>query len=271
MSLEDSRFGLTSNTFKLISLVSCLTLFVGTAQGQDFFSDKIEGRVYSDDGDVAATHVLNTTTQRATITDNDGFFAIPARLNDTLVFSAVQYKRKEIVVTLSILESKLLLIPLEEALMELDEVVVTPYNLSGDISRDLSHLNIDPVVTSSTLGLPNAYVKPISKAERELYTATTGGGFIPLNPIINGISGRTKMLKNRIKRNEKYARTERVREFYVDSLYTTELKIPEDKIDDFLYFCEVDTVFQSLVDTHDRLAIWEFMRKKSLVYLENNE
>lgn len=249
-------------------LIPCCLLMAASAQGQDFFSEKLEGRVYSDDGDVAATHVLNMTTDRATITDSDGFFAISVHLNDTLVFSAVQYKRKEIVVNLSLLESKLLLIPLEEALTELDEVVVTPYNLSGDISRDLSNLDIEPVVTASTLGLPNAYVKPITKAERELYTATTGGGIVPLNPIINGISGRTKMLKNRIKRNETYARTERVREFYVDSLYTTELKIPKEKIDDFLYFCEVDADFQSLVDTHDRLAIWEFMRKKSLVYLE---
>ncbi|NNE75444.1 MAG: hypothetical protein HKN31_00020, partial [Pricia sp.] len=165
-------------------------------QAQNYFSEKLQGRVYSKDGDVAATHVLNTTTRRATITDNTGFFAIPAKLNDTLVFSAVQYKRKEIVVTLSVLESKLLLIPLEEALTELDEVVVTPYNLSGNISTDLKSLVIEPVVTTSTLGLPNAYVMPITKAQRELHTATTGGGIVPLFPIINGISGRTKMLKN---------------------------------------------------------------------------
>jgi len=237
---------------------------------QELFSGKLEGRVYSDDGDVAATHVLNTTTQRATITDVSGFFSIPVKLNDTLVFSAVQYKRKEIVITLNLLESKFLLIPLEEALNELDEVVVMPYSLSGDVSRDLNRIDKGSIVTASTLGLPNAHVRPITKAERELYTATTGGGIIPLFPIINGISGRTKMLKDRIKRNEKYARTERVREFYVDSLYTTELKIPETKVDDFLYFCEVDATFQAIVDTHDRLQIWEFMRKKSLVYRENN-
>ena len=246
-----------------------LAPFFGGAQ--DFFSDKIEGRVYSKDGDVAATHVLNLTTQRATITDVSGFFTIPAKLNDTIVFSAIQYKRKEIVVTLSLLESKLLLIPLEEALNELDEVVVMPYNLSGDISRDLNSMGAEPVVTASTLGLPNAYVKPVTKAERELYTATSGGGIIPLFPVINGITGRTKMLKDRIKRNEKYARTERVRAYYVDSLYTTELKIPESKVDEFLYFCEVDANFQAVVDTHDRLAIWEFLRKKSKVYRENNK
>ena len=241
-----------------------------SAQGQDYFSEKLEGRVYSKDGDVAATHVFNTTTERATITDNDGFFAIPARLNDTLVFSAVQYKRKEIVVTLSVLESKLLLIPLEEALTELDEVVVTPYSLSGDMTRDLSNLNIEPVVTASTLGLPNAYVKPISKAERELYAATSNP-IMSLDALMNTITGRKQLLKKRVERNKKYARTERVREFYVDSLYTTEFNIPQGKIDDFLYFCEGDQDFQSLVDTHNRLAIWEIMRKKSVVYLENND
>lgn len=250
-------------------LIPCCLLMAAWAQGQDYFSEKLEGRVYSDDGDVAATHVLNITTDRATITDSDGFFAIPARLNDTLVFSAVQYKRKQIIVTISLLESKLLLIPLEEALTELDEVVVTPYNLSGDMMRDLSNLTIEPVVTTSTLGLPNAYVKPISKAERELYAATANP-IMSLDPLINTITGRKKMLKKRVERNKRYARTERVRDFYVDSLYTTELKISKGKIDDFLYFCEVDPDFQSLVDTHNRLAIWAYMRKKSLVYLENN-
>lgn len=252
------------------SLLLGLVLITYSVRSQDSPPEKLEGRVYSKDGDVAATHVLNMTTQRATITDITGFFSIPVTLNDTLVFSAVQYKRKKIVITLSMLESKLLLIPLEEALNELDEVVVTPYNLSGDIVKDLESLTIDPVVTTSTLNLPNAYIKPITKAERELYAATANP-YMSFDPLINAITGRTKVLKKRVKRNAAYARTGRVREFYVDSLYTTELKIPEDKVDDFLYFCEVDVAFQAVVDTHDHLEIWEFLRKKSLVYRENNE
>ena len=252
------------------SLLLGLVLLTSSVRSQDVFSGKLEGRVYSEDGDVAATHVLNMTTQRATITDISGFFSIPVTLNDTLVFSAVQYKRKEIVVTSGMLESKLLLIPLEEFLTELDEVVVTPYNLTGDIVKDLGSLDIEPVVTTSTLDLPNAYVKPITKAERELYAATANP-YMSFDPLINAITGRTKMLKNRVERNAAYARTARVREFYVDSLYTTELKIPEDKVDDFLYFCEIDMAFQAVVDTHDHLEIWEFLRRKSLVYRKNNE
>jgi hypothetical protein len=227
--------------------------------------------VYSADGDVAATHVLNTTTKKATITDIDGFFTIQANLNDTLVFSAIQYKKKELIVTAEILAQKMLNISLEESLTVLDEVIVTPYNLSGDITKDLQIIKTEQVVTAQTIGLPNAYARVPSKAERELFEATSGGGLIPITPIINALSGRTKMLKKRIARNNLYSRTERVRAFYADSVYRIDLKIPEDKIDDLLYFCEVDTTFQYVVDSHDRLKIWDFIRRKSVVYRKNNE
>ncbi|MFS4469521.1 carboxypeptidase-like regulatory domain-containing protein [Maribacter sp. 2210JD10-5] len=242
--------------------------FLGTAQSVTV--KYLEGRVISKDGDVAATHVLNTTTQKATITDINGFFSIRVRLMDTLVFSAVQFKKKEIVVTQAIYESKNLSVPLEDALTELDEVVVTPYSLSGDIRKDLGTLAIEPVVTASTLGLPNAYVRVPTKAERELFEASTGGGILPLNPILNGISGRAKMLKKRVARNKLYDRTARVRNFYADSLYRTKLKIPETKTDDFFYFCEIDTAFQTVVDTHDLFKIWDYLERKSIAYRANN-
>ncbi|PIF01672.1 MAG: hypothetical protein CR994_00365 [Maribacter sp.] len=236
---------------------------------QNLPNKRIEGRVYSDNGDVAAIHVLNVTLKKASITDQDGFFTITARLNDTLVFSGVQYKRKSMCVTQSVLESKLLYIPMEEVLTQLDEVVVMPYNLTGDMATDLGRTIIDPVVTSSTLGLPNANIKLPTQAERELFAATANP-FMSFDPLINAISGRTKMLRQRLARNRKYERTQRVRTFYADSLYTIEFKIPQENIDDFMYFCEVDPAFQMLVDGHDRFKIWEFMRKKSFAYRENN-
>ena len=241
-----------------------------TLSAQTLFTKQIEGRVYSESGDVAATHVLNITADRASITDLNGFFSIIAKLNDTLVFSAIQFKRKTMVVTHSVLESKMLYVPLEDALTELDEVIVMPYNLTGDLTMDLDRMQIEPVITASTLGLPNAYVKLPTKAERELFAATANP-FMSFDPLINAITGRTKMLKERMAKNKKYNRTLRVRAFYADSLYRTEFKIPEDNIADFMYFCEVDPDFQTVVDTHDQLKIWEFMRGKSRTYRANND
>ena len=78
------------------------------------------------------------------------------------------------------------------------------------------------------------------------------------------------MLKNRVKVDNTYARTQRVQDFYVDSLFVVTLKIPSEKLDDFMYFCEVDEAFQETVDTHDKLKIWDFMVEKSRVYRKNN-
>lgn len=230
----------------------------------------LEGKVSSADGDVAATHVLNLSTKKATITDINGHFSIHVSINDTLQFSAIQFKKKTVVVTAKILDSKQIIIRLDDALEELDEVIVTPYSLTGDITKDILLISIDPVVTASTLGLPNAYVKKLAKAERELYAATANP-FMSFDPLINAITGRTKLLKKRVARNNLYSRTQRVRQFFPDSLYYQELGVPYGKLEDFFYYCEIDTTFQSIVDSHDILQIWEYMEKRSVQYRTNND
>jgi hypothetical protein len=238
---------------------------------QSPFTRNLEGRVLNKGVGIADVHVMNTSRNRATITDEAGNFTIGVNLGDTVLFSAVQFKRKTLEISVGMLESLRIEVPLEEFVNELDEVILRPYDLSGDLSKDMKQMKTGGVVTASTLGLPNAYVKPLSQAERMKHEATTGGGLVPLNPLLNAISGRTKYLKKRIATESKYARTDRVRAFYPDSLFVKELNIPESKIDDFMYYCEVDFTFSAVVDTHDHLKIWEYLKKKSALYLKNNE
>ena len=56
-------------------------------------------------GDKEGIHVFNKTFQKYTITDANGSFEIPARVNDTIVFSAIQYQLKQVVVTDDILKN----------------------------------------------------------------------------------------------------------------------------------------------------------------------
>jgi hypothetical protein len=93
----------------------------------------------------------------------------------------------------------------------------------------------------------------------------------PLDPIINAITGRTKMLKNRVKVDKTYLQTQQVQNYYADSLFVSTLKIPMEKIDDFMYFCEVDENFQTVLDSEDKLKLWDFMLEKSRAYRKNNQ
>ena len=58
----------------------------------------IEGTVYNDDSySIEGVHVLNITSNYNTITDSEGNFKIYANLNDEIIFSAIQFKRKKII------------------------------------------------------------------------------------------------------------------------------------------------------------------------------
>ncbi|MEM7487150.1 MAG: carboxypeptidase-like regulatory domain-containing protein [Bacteroidota bacterium] len=259
---------------KLFFLLLIATIFSISAQKSSV--KELKGKVYSKGRDVVGVVVQNITTKNAVITDMDGNFSITVQRNDTLVFSAVQFRRKILPVTEGILSTKFVTVLLEEFVNELKEVVVKPFDLSGDLGKDLGGLQLEKDVSAEALGLPNAHRKIPTQSERKLQQATFGKFNVamilspPLDPIINAITGRTKMLKNRVKVDEAYARTQRVQEFYIDSLFISTLKIPSGSIDDFMYFCEVDEQFQKAVDSKDRLQILDYLILKSRAYRENN-
>ena len=70
--------------------------------------------------DVDGIHIMNKTSSRFTISDADGTFTIPAKLNDTILFSGISYQTKEIVVTNFIIASKQMPVYLEELVNALD-------------------------------------------------------------------------------------------------------------------------------------------------------
>lgn len=263
--------------WKSNSLFLCFFLAFHLLSAQSYFIKSLEGKVLFDAKGITDVHIMNTTAGKATISDEEGRFTIDVTLGDTLLFSAVQYKRKSLVISTAILQSKIVYIRLEEFVNELDEVVVRPYNLSGDLMRDMQQMKIDPVVTASTLGLPNAYVKPMMQSERLLREASLGPfsigmlTSIPFNPLINAISGRTKMLKKRVARDKKYLLSQRVRNYYPDSIFVKQLGIPEESIADFMYYCEVDEHFDSIVATEDHIKILNLLLIKSKAYRKNND
>ena len=237
----------------------------------------LQGRVTSPTMDVVGVVIQNKASGAAVITDLDGNFGIGAKLGDTLVFSAVHFHRKFLPVTESLYNSSFVEVPMVAFVNELREVVVRPYNLSGNLDQDIGNLELERDVGAEALGLPNAGRRIPTQNERMLQEAGSLKGMglglltsVPLNPLINAISGRTKMLKERVALDKKAARTQRVQDGYTDSLFVATLRIPLEKIEDFMYFCEVDPRFMALADGNDPLRLWDFMLEKSRAYRKNN-
>ena len=88
---------------------------------------------------MAGIHVINADRGLAEITDINGFFQISVAVGERLVFSGVQYKKRELLISAEIFALDGIKVYLETFVNELDEVVeVKPHQLSGSLSSDIS-------------------------------------------------------------------------------------------------------------------------------------
>lgn len=264
-------------------------MFFGIVLTAQEYSTKIEGRIYSKDGDVASTHILNISLKRFTIADADGFFSIPVRVNDTLVFSAVQFKRKQLVINKENIRQRTLVVPLEDELTQLNEVVVTPHNLTGELDRDVKRIKIEPVVTSSTLGLPNAGIEVMTQSERLLIEADRGkyvrlatiedqgkliaalGYLTPTiiintHKIMNRASGRTKSFEEMVARDENIELEKEIITKFTKKTISEDFDIPETNIDGFLTYCMSQDDFSELSNAGNTMEIWEYLKARSIEF-----
>ena len=238
----------------------------------------LRGTVVSIKQDVTGITIQNSTSGVASITNSLGNFAIKVALNDTLVFSAVQFKRKVLPINSRVFNSAFIRVDLEEFVNELNEVVVQPFDLSGNLGSDLLGLTLEKDVSAEALGLPNADVRIISQSENKLNDADHGkfayfyviALTINLNKIMNRLNGKTKMLKKRVELDKAYANVQGVEERFIDSVMINHLKIPKNDFYDFIYFCEMDDEFKTAIAANDELKLWQFLIDKSTAYRKNN-
>ena len=206
-------------------------------------------------------HVFNKSKQLYTVTNQDGEFTINAKAQDTVTISGLGYKLKTLYVTKEDLERKVKLL-LEVEVDELETVFIKP-KLSGNLLNDSKSIKTLPQISAKTLGLPNASVKRRIKQERQLYTAQSSA----LVSLINSITGKSKLLKMRLKNRQKEQKED---EIFVTLKETLVLayRIPEDKVYDFIYFASNDQSFMHHMKSNSNLNKLSFLETKVSEYLQ---
>ena len=241
------------------------------------FSQSVEilGRVISKT-DVENIHVINKTAKIFTVTNAKGEFNITAKVNDTLQFSSIQQGVKSFTVSKGTIASKTMIVQLDEQVNELDEVIVGKV-LTGDLLSDIENADSDDPINFYDVGIPGYTGKKATQSERRLSQA---GEFKPkmligmilggasLDPIINGISGRTKMLKERVEIENKQNLLRRIKSELSEDFFAI-YQLDEDLRADFFYFCQEAPNFNESCKGRSDLEIFQFLKEKLEQYKQN--
>ncbi|MDA1225433.1 MAG: carboxypeptidase-like regulatory domain-containing protein [Bacteroidetes bacterium] len=200
----------------------------------------IEGTVFNDDSySIEGVHVLNITSEFNTITDSDGNFKIYASLNDEIIFSAIQFKRKKIIINDDILNSISVKIFLEEFVNELDEVIVNSSRLSGNLSTDLinsgviEQINFDDVGIPGFKGIRMESIPTNTQLVSELLLAPLSGG-LNIERMYKWFSGYYKNLKKVREYSNDYDLIDQIIKFYGQSFFIQEFNLKIDNIHNFV-------------------------------------
>jgi len=127
-----------TNMRKIIVILCCLSVF--GLQAQNIKRTLVNGRIVVSTDDKEGVTVYNSSSNKGTVTDENGNFELMVAVNDVVEFSALQFKDFEIKVTKDIVTSKKLTVILVEEVNKLDEVVILPFGLTGNLNADLENV-----------------------------------------------------------------------------------------------------------------------------------
>lgn len=220
----------------------------------------LKGEILADSIE-APIHIINITAEKGTVTDANGKFSVEVKENDLLLFSSVQFQKKEILITSEILSGRLLEVELQKDLTELDEVRL--HQLSGNLANDIDDIEtFDPGI----IGFALSDKEPLSIEERKLFAITSPDD--PVGTLYGIISGQKKMYEKAIKNNRLSALVYKVREFVPDEYFTETLLLAQSKIMDFLYYCSLRPGFKELVNKDNPLVLIEYLKGMITEYNE---
>ena len=122
------------------TLFLLFVLFTLTSFSQDVERILINGKIIVSTDDKEGVTVYNTSANKGTITDKDGYFTIKVAINDIVEFGALQFKDFKVTISENIIKSKRLTVILVEEVNKLDEVVLLPFDLTGNLNADLENV-----------------------------------------------------------------------------------------------------------------------------------
>jgi hypothetical protein len=129
--------------------------------GQEVKRTVVTGKIQAmGNEDVEGIALFDISSQQGTVTDSQGYFELEMAPNDKVYIAALQFQPFTIVIDEGIIDSKSLTISLNPAINELDEVVVSPYSLTGNLRVDVSTIPIEKPkleVGDSKAGRPLGY------------------------------------------------------------------------------------------------------------------
>lgn len=230
--------------------------FVIATQAQDGGRHYLRGKVLYKGGNVPGQNVINTTTEKATVTDDNGEFGIDVKAGDELVFIALNYNVEAILITDEIIKNNRLVVEVNEKVTALSEVVVSPEDQERFIQLTNEKFKEYSYEVDETSDVKNVAMSQIDN-----------GG------LQDGLNFKN-IFKAIFNANKEKPQEERVplkmsdvlRQVYDTDFFVKDLGLPKEQIEAFLFYCDAQMPAQSLLKKSNEFQLIDFLVNQSKAF-----
>ena len=214
------------------------------------------GKVLTGTTPVEGILIVNLTDEKEARSAKNGNFTLMAQPGDVLAIADSRIREYRMTLTAENIAESPYRIYVNLLQIQLDEVMVTGFNLA------------------TILGIPMG--RAYTPAERSLHSAASmaptlnkemTGGFIPLDPLINAFTGKTKTLKKNLAVEKKYTAIDALAGYYSDDELVSQFNIPTDYVQGFKFYLAEDTVFTNALKTGNAKTIHHLLSERAMQYL----
>lgn len=250
----------------------CITFY---AVAQEVDRVEINGRILVDTEEKEGITVFNQSANIGVTTDENGAFKIDVALNDVIGFGSLQFQDFSIKIDKRIIESRQVSVRLVEQINKLDEVIVLPYDLSGNLGVD-----VEAVRTY------NVDMAEIFKGEEDLddYEMAADNQTAVEDPVLdenrfmNGVDFVAiyglffkKKKKPESKVAQIYESRSPIIKRYDAQFLLANFDIPLDLTEAFIEYVEEKKYDTSLLEKKNEILLLDFLREQSEFFLNSRK
>lgn len=254
-----------------ILLIFLFSSLMSVAQTQDRVP--VFGNLQMPAGEeVQGIRIHNMGSDRGTTTNIRGEFRIPVAVNDSLMVSSIQFQEFIIVVDKGVVDTGQLNIIVNEVGNKLPQVVVSPYDLTGNVTVDVTRLEVVEVPDTLT----SVEVQSMYFEEDAAPDVRERPRFDALDPNHSRMedSRRFARLFRELVTTTQMKKEQRpdadidmkLRALYDDEFFRENLDIRLENINDFIYFADDNGLSKQMLEAGNELELIDFLVEQSKKY-----
>jgi len=247
----------------IFTFISLLTQIISAQE------KNINGRIIIDldDSSPEGVYITNSRTQLTAITDLTGSFTLNAQAGDSLLIQSTFYESRRFYLTENLMKNEFINIHLNLQPIALDEAIITQ-KLTGFLDKDAKY---NPEKDQIAKLYKELGVNPDASKLRDSSNFQMWKDVTPLSlnveRLYESFSGNLRRRQNLYAFEGKEIKIMHIREYFGDEYFTNELKIPEEKIREFIFYSYESSQIPMYYENGNFLSLMNELSKMAPVYL----